>query len=56
MGIAVHDAVFDRQEALGIFGRHTEERGDDHPENGPRASGTDRCGDSDDISGADGGG
>ena len=48
-------AVFDGEQAFGIFGCHAEERGDLHPEQSTRAAACDSGCHADDVAGADGG-
>ena len=49
------DAVFHRENCFRIFCGDTEDALQSHPEHRARATGSDCCGDADDIAGADGG-
>jgi hypothetical protein len=55
VALGVRDAVPDTEERLGVLGRHAEQTGDPHPEQGAGATDRDRRGDTDDIAHAHGG-
>ncbi len=48
------DAVFDRDDGLGVFGGHAEETGDPHPEDRAGSAERDGRADADDVAGTDG--
>ena len=56
VALGVRDAVPHTEERLGVLGRHAEQAGDPHPEQGAGATDGDGGGDTDDIADADGGG
>ena len=54
MAVSVNCAVFDRQEALGVFSSHSKEGRNPHPEQRPRSAGYDSRRDTHNIPRANG--